>query len=153
MKTRLGLRYSSVHRLLFGVILKQAKELLHFVCLFFPVVALRFLCNIKDPYFEYLFSFFVSSNIFMPFYSRVILKKSLCNFNLGGILLVRKIWIQFSDLVPQNIDFYLQLSLQLHKFFLSLLLLIRCILSLLKIFGCHRESNPGPLYSAQVLCH
>ncbi len=38
----------------------------------------------------------------------------------------------------------------LHNFFLSLLLLIKCILSLhrffrLKIFGRHQESNPGPL--------
>ncbi len=45
-------------------------------------------------------------------------------------------------------------NMYLHNFFLSLLLLIRCILSLsqaflnnteLKIFGRHRESNPGPL--------
>ena len=44
--------------------------------------------------------------------------------------------------------------LSLHNFFLSLVLLIRCILSLsqaflnnteLKIFGRHQESNPGPL--------
>ncbi len=60
----------------------------------------------------------------MLFYSRVILKNLSVTLFWGGILLVRKIWIQFSDLVPRNIDFYLQLSLQLHKFFLSLLLLI-----------------------------